>query len=165
MGIAAEGIEAEPDVMYLAGVSCDGCHTRRSKTTLARVELFEKLSDSRDCADCHADEAYGEMLGIWQSEVRSELSELKAKLQEVQDRQTNYGVGREVSADTDLRAKLETLLTRAKNDIAAVELDGSFGAHNYFYVTSILDRARTDLGQHEKLLARAASGNEKRGTE
>jgi nitrate/TMAO reductase-like tetraheme cytochrome c subunit len=165
MGTAAEGLEVEPDVMYLAGVSCDGCHTRISRANLARVELFEKISDARDCADCHADEAYGEMLNEWQSQVRSELGELKAKLLEVQDGYANSSVGRNPSEYAELAAKLDALLSRAQNDIATVELDGSSGAHNFFYVMTVLDRARTDLGQHERLLAAAAPGNGEQGSQ
>jgi hypothetical protein len=157
MGIAAADLEEEPDVMYLAGVSCDGCHTKKRRTTLARVELFEKISDAGDCADCHADEGYGDLLDMWQGDVRSELEELKEKMEAVQTLAADCDLDTLAAEDAALGTEIKTLAERTRDDLAAVELDGSFGAHNYPYVISILDRLRGDLDQYETLLAKAGS--------
>ncbi len=159
-GVAADGLEPEPDVMYAAGVSCAGCHLHEGVAVHAKGELGQKAAATRGCIDCHGETAYGAMLDMWQTDVRETVAELKGRMQQLYGRHAALESDGVLAAEPGLASELDTLRERTEADVAMVETDGSLGVHNYPYITAILDRAATDLDRYDTLLAQAVSASQ-----
>ena len=138
-GTAIAELDTMPDFMYVAGVACDGCHTDVQLVEMDEMTFTSKVSGAKECAACHADEGYGEMLTDWQEEVRGRIGDLEPKVAELD------GVFASLQTSTDGLAGARERLAASKTKLSRVVHDGSYGAHNYFYVSSILDSAESDL--------------------
>jgi hypothetical protein len=125
--------------MYTAGVTCEGCHTESHYVQVGEMTLTGKASGPKQCASCHDDEYYGEMLEEWQDEVRGWLGDLQEQLAEAE------GLLPGDNAPEDDVNAARTALESARTKIRYVALDGSYGAHNYMYITTILDEAESEL--------------------
>jgi nitrate/TMAO reductase-like tetraheme cytochrome c subunit len=140
--------EPVPDLMYSAGVTCDGCHTDVQFVRLGESAVTTRVSGAKQCADCHGDEAYGEMLAEWQDETRARLDELQEEI-EVLTRLSESSRVRD-----DVRLKAQNLLDAAYWKVMYVIGDGSYGVHNYMYVSEILDAAESELKECRSLVRR-----------
>ncbi len=147
-GTAVPELDVMPDFMYGAGVSCDGCHTEVQYVQLGEMTFTSKASGTKQCADCNAEEFYGEMLTEWQDETKGRLDELRSALGEMEHRD----VQPEASKAEGVEAR--TLLEAAGSKLSHVVADGSYGAHNYMYVSGILDSVESDLDAYRALLAK-----------
>jgi len=150
-GTALPDMKPTPDVMYAAGVSCDGCHTDAEFVHLGRMTFTSKRSGGKQCADCHADEMYGELLVSWQEDVRQRLKSLQSALQDLEKSCASANVAE------DRVAQVKAHLTSAKDRVTYVVRDGSYGAHNNEYVAAILDKAEEEANACRTLLAREAA--------
>jgi hypothetical protein len=146
-GIAIPELDTMPDFMYVAGVACSGCHTDVQFVELGEMTFTSKASGAKECAACHADEGYGEMLTAWQEDVRARVGDLEPKVAELE------GVFASLQASTDGLAEARDRLSASKTKLSRVVHDGSYGAHNYFYVSSILDSAESDLDMCRSLVS------------
>ncbi len=152
-GTELAGVEGMPDFMYSAGVACDGCHTdllNGSGSTFTK-----KHSGAKQCSECHAEESYGEMLGFWHEETKARVDDLKSIL---------AGLGGQdiTSKSTDGEAKkVQALLDASQQKLDYIVSDGSYGAHNYFYISSILDSAQSDLDECSALIQKAKADGRK----
>ena len=138
-GTAIEGMDSMPDVMYEAGVACDGCHTDVEELQFGDTSVTTRISGAKQCSECHAKSRYGDMLDMWQEDIRDRLGELQVKLDKLeQDCE-------EAEGDEETVAQARGLLASAQAKLAVVTRDGSYGAHNYCYVSDVLDSAETEL--------------------
>jgi len=154
MGAAIPDMGRMPDVMYAAGVSCDGCHTDVRFTRVGVMTMTSKVSGAKQCGSCHGDESYAEMLGSWQQETRERLAAIETDLAALEKACA-------ATANRVKQAKLRRSLERARDRVSHVILDGSFGAHNYPYVSAILDSAEAELAKCRPLLARSRGDSPK----
>ena len=138
-GMAFEGLEAMPDFMYTAGVACRGCHIDDQFVESKEMTFTCKSAGAKACSLCHANDAYGEMLTDWQKEVRERIENLEPEVADLE------GVLAQLKASTDELAEARKHLASSKAKLSRLVRDGSYGAHNYFYVSSILDSAESDL--------------------
>ncbi|KKL27603.1 hypothetical protein LCGC14_2383500, partial [marine sediment metagenome] len=76
-GVALLKLKGEPDPMYKAGVACDGCHTDSRAAGAGVTSFTKKLSGTKQCADCHGNKRYGQMLTGWQNDTRERLESAK----------------------------------------------------------------------------------------
>jgi hypothetical protein len=142
-----------PDVMYGAGVACDGCHTDMQFTQVGDLTIGSTESGPAECVDCHGDEFYGEMLTEWQDEIRERIKEISPDLDRLESR------CRSARGSEEQIAKARGLLKSAQAKMSHVIVDGSYGAHNYEYVSSILDEVETEMEEcREVLTAYRTSG-------
>jgi nitrate/TMAO reductase-like tetraheme cytochrome c subunit len=145
-GTAVPELDAVPDFMYSAGVACDGCHTDVQFVQVGEMTFTSKASGTKQCADCHVEEFYGEMLTEWQEDTKQRFADLRAALGEM-----------ERAEGAEARALFES----AESKLAHIEADGSYGAHNYMYTSNILDSVESDLDACRALLAKLpAQGQE-----
>ena len=151
-GTAVPELEASPDFMYVAGVTCDGCHTDAHLLRVGEMTLTGRQSGTKQCAECHADDNYGTMLKDWQEEIHGRVDELTK-------RHDAAAAALAESAARETQAARETL-GKAKTKLDHVVLDGSYGAHNYFYITGILDSAAADLDAGEAAVATLLSAEQ-----
>ena len=146
-GTSVPDIEAEPDFMYTAGVTCEGCHTDAHFVRVGEMTLTSKASGAKQCAGCHDDESYAEILVDWQEETKGRIDALQPLLDGMAARFTSP------NAPAEAVQAARQLLDSAKMKLTSVVLDGSLGAHNYFYTSSILDSAESDAEACRALMA------------
>jgi len=139
-----------PDLMYKAGVACDGCHTNARFVKVGEMTLTSKRSGPTECSDCHAEGSYADLLTAWQDETKASILELQAAVGEVQALLASGSHAPE--APRDQLTKAQELFASAQTKLSHVVLDGSFGAHNIEYVTAILDGTRKELKECRALL-------------
>ena len=150
-GAAVADVEAMPDVMYAAGVACDGCHVTAEKGQGGLTSFTKKISGAKPCADCHGQKRYGTMLVEWQQDTKDRLGELQPALKELAKAcQSSQGSGQELT-------EAKKLLASARRKLSCIVQDGSYGAHNYAYVSEVLDSAETEIERGRALLSKLAS--------
>jgi nitrate/TMAO reductase-like tetraheme cytochrome c subunit len=135
-GTAIADLDPSPDFMYAAGVTCEGCHTNVQYIRVGEMTLTGKASGAKQCADCHGDEGYGEMLTDWQTDIHERVNDLQIQWDELTAK---------CDAAGPQAADAKALLVKAKTSLTSIILDGSYGAHNYMYITAILDDAESKL--------------------
>jgi nitrate/TMAO reductase-like tetraheme cytochrome c subunit len=139
-GTALTSLETSPDAMYKAGVACGGCHTDAQISGLGAIPFTKKLSGARQCADCHGGTRYGQMLEAWQEDTRDRAADLQKTITRLQE-----SLGSEPAAAEPGAAG--ALLASARHKLLIVTEDGSFGAHNYAYISEILDSAQKEVSK------------------
>jgi nitrate/TMAO reductase-like tetraheme cytochrome c subunit len=145
-GTAFSELDTAPDVMYEAGVACDGCHDEAQIITMGELSLTSRLSGAKQCVDCHGDEDYSEQLTDWQEAVKEMIGELQPALEKLEkDLQSS-----QTSADQLAEARKLSAAARTKLD--TVLKDGSFGAHNVGYVMEILDKLTEEIDASQSLI-------------
>ncbi len=126
-GIGGHGTDAMPSSMYLANVSCKGCHE-----LTAEVKGHERVSLAREasCLSCHGTR-YANILPAWQQEINRKVSRV-ARV--VRSARATRG-----SAPIRTRATVDSLLQLAQDNVGLVE-DGK-GAHNIAFADELLRQA------------------------
>ena len=133
-GTAVASLDPMPDAMYKAGVSCEGCHTEVQSAGPGVTPFTMKRSGTQQCVDCHGQKLYGKMLSDWQQETKERTKELQAALKKLED-----ACQSPPAASAGKVEEVRRKLTSARTDLAYVERDGSYGAHNITYISAILD--------------------------
>ncbi len=114
-GGTLNGQKIPADLMFEAGVDCLDCH-QGPRNQLVR-------SDKNKCLDCHEAD-YGELFLEWQGSVRNLIQSAKAAIKEARQRELT-------GTEKDRLLELERALGR-------IELDGSLGVHNFFFIEEFL---------------------------
>ena len=132
-GLGGKGIEPMPDVMFRAGVRCEGCH-------LDHGDGFTRTADEISCMSCHGPQ-YRSLFANWQQTVASRTAAVRRQLD---------GTGRLLgdaapAVFADARANLELV-------------ERGHGIHNVPYSLALLAAAQKQLDE-----ARAARGLGKLG--
>ena len=153
-GTAVPEVESIPDVMYEAGVACDGCHTHEQVVTADSMTVTTRVSGGKECVSCHDNASYAGMLAGWQADVKDRLDSMQAALDKLEEACRSAAAPQQEEA-----AKALALLAAARAKLSVVALDGSDGAHNMAYVSAILDSAEAELDRCRALAARWRSQN------
>jgi nitrate/TMAO reductase-like tetraheme cytochrome c subunit len=126
-GIGGHGTDAMPSSMYLANVSCKGCHE-----LTAEVAGHEKVSLAREasCLSCHGTR-YANILPAWQQEINRKVSRVAGAVRNARATRS--------SAPVRTRATVDSLLRLAQDNVGLVE-DGK-GAHNIAFADELLRQA------------------------
>jgi nitrate/TMAO reductase-like tetraheme cytochrome c subunit len=103
-----DGVSSLPDPMFLARVSCVGCHTAHEDDTM--------MANAETCADCHG-ETYSHMEEQWQTGAMRLVAEIGGRRDRVAS-EIEAVKGNGVSPD-DI-ATAQALLTSADNNIATI---------------------------------------------
>jgi hypothetical protein len=115
-------IEIPEDIMASAGAECVDCH----------INEEDKVShpDKSKCLDCH-EEGYEELHTDWQNSVRNLILEVKSLILDKQ----------KLSLSSDQRTEIRNIRQLLQN----IELDGSFGIHNYMFIEETLTSLKNRL--------------------
>ena len=165
-GTAIPEMKPMPDPMYKAGVACGGCHTDVRKAGLGAMPFTKKFSGPKQCADCHSRKIkpgvtpdktkYGKMLVGWQGDTKDRLAEYQAELDKL-----DKALASAKATQAEL-AEVWKWLAAARTRLSYIIKDGSFGAHNYPYVSQILDDVEEDIDKYRPRVAKwkkAAGGS------
>jgi hypothetical protein len=138
-GIGGHGTENAPSAMFLARVSCTGCHELRQNV---RGHERVQIAGEASCMSCHGIE-YANILPTWQREMDRKFAATERVVREASDARS--------AASVRGRAQMDSLLELADENLAFIRRGK--GAHNIAYADQLL-RATIDLAE----AAIAASG-------
>ena len=129
-GIGGHGTENEPSSMFLARVSCNGCHELNRQI---RGHEQVRAAGEASCLSCHGIE-YVNILPSWQQEMDRKLAVVSEVVADA----------RSVSGSTPVRSRIavDSLLRLAEENLEFVQ-DGK-GAHNIGYADKLM-RATVDI--------------------
>jgi nitrate/TMAO reductase-like tetraheme cytochrome c subunit len=145
-GIAVAELETKPDMMYEAGVACDGCHDDSQITQIGGLTLTSRISGAKQCIDCHGNEDYAEELASRQEATKEMLNELGPALAELEKTLQSS------QAPAEKLAEAKKLAGSARTKLDIVLKDGSSGAHNANYVMEILDKVLEEIEASQSLI-------------
>jgi nitrate/TMAO reductase-like tetraheme cytochrome c subunit len=131
-GIGGHGTETTPSSMFLARVSCEGCHELRKEI---RGHEQVNLAGEASCLSCHGIQ-YANILPSWQQEMDRKV---RAAGSAVRGARRAAGSG-----PSSTRARVDSLLGLAEDNVEFVRLGK--GAHNIAYADRLL-RASLDLAR------------------
>ena len=144
-GTAVAELDTMPDVMYEAGVACDGCHDDVQIMQIGDLTLTSRSSGARQCVHCHDNEDSADELASWQEATKEMLGELGPALAELEKALESS----QASAEKLSQARKLAQSARTKFDM--VVKDGSYGAHNAGYVMEILDKVLEEIEEGQTL--------------
>ena len=158
-GTAVAAMDQMPDPMFKAGVACGGCHTEPSPVGADAMAFTKKFSGPSQCADCHTAKKkpgprdatktkYGKRLVEWQEETKDRINELKPELAKL----TEAFKSAKAPSQGDL-TKTKGIFASAKKKLDFVIADGSYGAHNYVYISEILDEVEDEISKCRSTVA------------
>jgi Tfp pilus assembly protein PilV len=134
IGSGGLGIEDEPSRMFLAQVSCDGCHIGKVGLGEEKFGAAALRTKQESCLKCHG-KGYDLMLDDWLAHTPEMLRALEPSL-----RQTEAALNRS-RVDDSTRAAMQE--ARYNYDFVA---DGK-AAHNIFYAVDLLKRSADRMNQ------------------
>ena len=124
-----------PDPMFLAGVSCRGCHEVKLTKTHSEVIFELPEFDPNSCSNCHG-KGYDKLAGQWQKIVKERLTKIES---EIEVARLLKRVNLKKFNDEKVNVNLET-----------IKRDGSYGVHNIKYVNLLLDIVEKEIGARGK---------------
>ena len=145
-GTALSDLDTMPDVMYEAGVACDGCHDEAQIVKMGDITLTSRISGAKQCVDCHGDEDYTDQLAEWQETTKEMVGELRPALEQLEKAIESS------QAPAEQLAKARKLSASARMKLEFVLKDGSHGAHNIGYVIEILDKVAEETEMSQSLI-------------
>ena len=114
-GGTLEEVDIAEDIMAQAGAECVDCHVNEED------KVFRP--DKNRCLSCH-EEGYEELHTEWQNSTRDLIQSIKALLKAKQKLTLTNDQKKEINA--------------VRNILQKIELDGSFGIHNYMSIEETL---------------------------
>lgn len=179
IGTGGQGVESQPDPMFLASVTCSGCHPKSDEgPAVATVQSssgqeLPKATD-KSCVQCHGD-GYDRLLNNWQSRVSDYRRKLETRSERVESlvgdgiQSPSLDIARRAakltrSSDLESSRNLQTpskeivqqamdRFERARSNLALIQRDRSNGAHNVTYLNLLLERVDYDLQAVAELLS------------
>jgi hypothetical protein len=145
-GTGGHDVEDEPGVMFLARVTCTGCHRPPFPGAPTPVGGATFKADPLACIDCHGP-GYEGMAKRWQNEVRPTREKVQERIEELGEMLGEDWEGE----DADIPEAKRRHEAAAKN-LALVMLDRSDGVHNLPYVRKLLAQADEDARAGMKAL-------------
>jgi hypothetical protein len=129
-GMGGHGVENQPSSMFLARVSCQGCHELN-----VEVQGHERVraAGEASCMSCHGIR-YANILPSWQAEMERRLDAVSRVLHSAQAAARRAPAG--------VRSTVDSVLALAAENVEFVRLGK--GAHNIGYADQLL-RAGVDL--------------------
>lgn len=109
------GFGIPKDIMFEAEADCIDCHLS------PRNQIFR--SDSNKCLDCHDDD-YKDIFLEWQKTTKDSIRSIRTSLKE--------------KKKLRLTVEEKAYLSSIENIINKIELDGSYGIHNYIFIEETL---------------------------
>jgi hypothetical protein len=140
-GIGGHGTESMPSSMFLARVSCRGCHELR--TEISGHEQVN-LAGEASCLSCHGIR-YANVLPSWQQSMETKLTSVQ--------RVVNGARQALGSGPASTRAAADSLLALAAENVELVEVGR--GAHNIGFADQLL-RVALDLTEEAVTTGRLA---------
>jgi len=147
-GAVVAGQKAMPDKMYKAGVACFGCHTEMRKAVFGVTPFTKKFCGPKQCTNCHGNKRYATTLADWQEDTKDRIGEFQPELAKLEK------ACQSVQAPPKELAETKGILASARARIAYIIADGSYGAHNFNYISEILDNVESDIEKCQETVSK-----------
>jgi len=134
-GKGASLVPESPDTMFLAKVSCEGCHHKTLASHDGAKVVLPEMKQA--CVDCHG-KGYGVMLEKWLAVSEDGLKTANSLLAGVEN-----ALARASGIAIENKAKIEKTIANARSDLNMLEKSGP--AHNMIYALDIIDAAQRSL--------------------
>ncbi len=144
MGVGGKGAAPKASPMFIARVSCEGCHIGHKG---GEIEGITRVAEPAACMSCHGT-SYAHIQDGWTQGMGNLINQLTPYLQLVATE-----VERTERAGTVNIGEAEKLHQRATHNIELVRYGK--GAHNVEYSEQLIESARDDLDQALKSLGSA----------
>ncbi len=131
MGVGGKNVGSQPDVMFLARVSCPGCHVVHGGD---EVQGVTEEATAKSCAICHG-EGYAHMEEQWKQGLQRLLQQIEPSTKIVADELARLG--------PNVPAEAQELFRNASHNIELVSYGR--GVHNIQYSQRLLLQANADL--------------------
>ncbi len=128
-GIGGKGVAPMPDVMYRAGVRCEGCHRQHAEGDAGEAPLAGEVA----CMSCHGP-SYRTLFGDWKVMIEERTAAARQQLD---------------STARLLGDQAPTLLADARHNLELVERGG--GIHNVRYSLALLRAVHLQQNERRKL--------------
>jgi nitrate/TMAO reductase-like tetraheme cytochrome c subunit len=138
-GTGGKEVADRPGVMFLARVTCNGCHKPPFPGAPVALGGATYKADPLACVDCHGP-GFAGMAERWQKELKGHLDKVGGALAELREALT------EEWEDGDVEAARRSY-DQAAHNYGLVLLDRSGGAHNLPYARDLLRQALVDIGK------------------
>jgi nitrate/TMAO reductase-like tetraheme cytochrome c subunit len=132
-GTGGRGVADNPGIMYLARVTCNGCHRPPFPGAPTPPATFG--ADPLACVDCHGP-GFSGMVERWQAEGSSSLAKAKEALEKL-----HAAMGEEREEGEGDPALAKRHYDDAAWNVGLALADGSEGAHNLPYFRDLLRKA------------------------
>lgn len=128
-GSGGIGVPIYPDPMFLASVSCRGCHEVKLIKTRSEI-LFELPKfNPNSCSNCHG-KGYDRLVLQWQKIIKERLNKLEFEIE---------------IAEILKKVGIKKFNENVNVNLEIVRRDGSFGVHNIKYVNLLLDVVEKEI--------------------
>jgi len=135
-GTGGRDVPDNPGVMFMARVTCTGCHRPPFPDAPVPAGGATFTADPLSCIDCHGPGFEG-MTEDWQAEVHDAVGAVKGEVDALHAKLAAQAPG---AAADEARAKYET----AAYNLSLVMLDASGGVHNLAYARDLLKQSAED---------------------
>jgi hypothetical protein len=157
LGIGAQGVSGEPDPMFTARVSCQGCHKYRETVNIGGLSFEATKANVKACDDCHGqDSGYTDLALEWQEDIRQMLEKVLLLRKEL-ERPIKLLKDEGVSKQND---DIFSIYEKAENNLLFIQADGSHGVHNYLYSRDLLEDIENDYDKCLSLIEKVGGLNE-----
>jgi hypothetical protein len=118
--------------MFMAHVDCTGCHTQaRAVTDKRAAGATVAVASAKACDSCHKPGLGEQMIPLWQKNTRTLYENVQRMLPD--------------AAKPLPSPRAEQLVSEARQLLALVRLDGSWGVHNPPYTQKLIEQARDKI--------------------
>jgi hypothetical protein len=157
LGIGGIGITGDPDPMFAAKVSCQGCHKYTETITVGGISFETTKANIRACDECHGEgSGYTDLAGEWREEIRQNLERVVALRKRVEAPIHQL----EEKGPSFHGTAILPLFRKAEANLLFVQTDGSHGVHNYLYTLDLLGSIERDFKECLTLLEKAGNPRE-----
>ncbi len=148
MGIGGKDAPDMPSEMFIAQVSCTGCHTHITPEGEIMAHQEKKEAGRNSCVTCHG-EGYDLMFDNWLAGSKTVLKEYKSFLSQARTDYNNAGGGRKA------RTRVSTTLTRMQDNYNFVR-EGHI-PHNIQYSLTLLNSSADEFQAAMKAINKSYS--------
>jgi hypothetical protein len=124
--------------MFLTHVECRGCHIEKTSSgTLDSLGTVARATPEV-CDNCHEAGTGQRYVPFWQKRIKELYADAQKKLRQ-----------KESDLQPSLSADAQKQIDRAKELLASIEADGSWGVHNLKYTEALLRQVNESVNQIE----------------
>ena len=154
LGIGGKGISGEPDPMFTAKVSCQGCHKYAEQVNIGGISFETTKANIIACDDCHGEgTGYTDLAMEWQVETREKLQRVMALRKSLENPIKELRENDPSGQGKGIIPAFE----KAEANLLFVQADGSYGVHNYLYTQNLLEVIEKDFERCLSLIKKVGS--------
>ena len=128
-----EDIDRVLSPMFLTHVECTGCHIEQTQQEAGVLDSMGTVAKAvpRACDTCHEKGTGDKYIPFWQKQIKELHNSMTKKVDDFEQKI-------KLEPDEQLAQELKDKVDQARKILDSVELDGSWGVHNFKYTEAML---------------------------